>query len=102
MLLIRCPYCGERPEIEFSYGGQAHIARPAGEGVSDQQWADFLYLRTNVKGMHAERWRHTHGCGQFFNALRDTTTDHFIATYRRDEPPPDAGAPNASSPGTRG
>ena len=29
MLLIDCPYCGERPEPEFVYGGQAHIARPA-------------------------------------------------------------------------
>ena len=28
MLLISCPYCGERPEIEFSYGGQAHLVRP--------------------------------------------------------------------------
>ena len=28
MLLINCPYCGERPEPEFVYGGQAHIARP--------------------------------------------------------------------------
>ncbi len=32
MLLIHCPYCGERPEIEFSYGGQAHLARPAQPG----------------------------------------------------------------------
>ena len=88
MLLIRCPYCGERPEIEFVYGGQAHISRPAGPDVTDQQWADFLYARTNVKGVHSERWRHVHGCGQFFNAQRDTTTDHFVVTYRRDEPPP--------------
>jgi len=38
--------------------------------------------------VHAERWRHTHGCGRFFNALRDTTTDHFIATYEIGAPPP--------------
>ena len=29
MLLITCPYCGPRPEIEFRCGGEAHIARPA-------------------------------------------------------------------------
>ena len=30
MLLIDCPYCGmARPEIEFAYGGEAHIARAA-------------------------------------------------------------------------
>ena len=89
MLLIECPYCGARPEIEFVYGGQAHIARPRpGAAVSDQQWADFLYRRDNEKGVHAERWRHTHGCGRFFNALRDTTTDRFLATYRMGEPAP--------------
>ena len=28
MLLITCPYCGERPELEFRNMGEAHIARP--------------------------------------------------------------------------
>ena len=28
MLLIACPWCGARPENEFRYGGEAHIARP--------------------------------------------------------------------------
>jgi len=93
MLVIHCPYCGTRPEIEFTYGGEAHIARPAGAAVSDQEWADFLYVRSNVKGVQAERWRHVYGCGQFFNALRDTASDRFIATYRRDEPPPPATEP---------
>ncbi|MBS0397922.1 MAG: sarcosine oxidase subunit delta, partial [Proteobacteria bacterium] len=27
MLLINCPWCGERPEPEFVHGGQAHVAR---------------------------------------------------------------------------
>jgi sarcosine oxidase subunit delta len=89
MLLIRCPYCGERPELEFAYGGQAHLARPAQPtSLSDQQWADYLYVRSNPRGLHAERWRHVRGCGRFFNALRDTTTDHFAATYRIGESPP--------------
>jgi sarcosine oxidase subunit delta len=89
MLLIRCPYCGPRPEIEFSYGGQAHIARPARPAeLSDQQWAEYLYIRDNPRGPHAERWRHSHGCGRFFNALRDTVTDRIDATYRIGEAPP--------------
>ena len=93
MLLIECPYCGERPEPEFVYGGQAHVVRPAQpSAVSAQQWAAFLYQRANIRGVHAERWRHTHGCGRFFNALRDTRTDHFLATYRVGEPRPDAEA----------
>jgi sarcosine oxidase subunit delta len=90
MLLIRCPYCGERPEPEFAYGGEAHIARPADpSSVSDDDWAAYLYLRTNVKGIHAERWRHTRGCGRFFNALRDTTNDRFVVTYKAGEKPPE-------------
>ncbi len=88
MLLIDCPYCGKRPELEFAYGGQAHIARPERPAeLSDQQWADYLYLRSNPRGPHAERWRHVHGCGRFFNAVRDTTTDQFSRTYRMGEPP---------------
>jgi sarcosine oxidase subunit delta len=82
MLLIKCPFCGERPELEFVYGGEAHIARPAAEAdLTPGQWAAFLYARSNTRGVHAERWRHTRGCGRFFNALRDTTTDQFVATY---------------------
>ena len=89
MLLIRCPYCGERPELEFAYGGQAHLARPPRPAeLSDEQWAEYLYVRSNPRGLHAERWRHVRGCGRFFNALRDTTTDHFAATYRIGERPP--------------
>jgi sarcosine oxidase subunit delta len=96
VLLINCPYCGERPEPEFVYGGQAHIARPAQPAETPaQDWADFLYRRENVRGVHAERWRHTHGCGRFFNALRDTTTDHFLATYKVDKPRPDTTAREA-------
>jgi sarcosine oxidase, subunit delta len=90
MLVIVCPYCGERPEIEFSYGGQAHVARPAPPAsISDQDWADFLYTRTNPKGIHSERWRHARGCGRFFNAIRDTTNDRFLATYKAGEKPPE-------------
>jgi sarcosine oxidase, subunit delta len=91
MLLIRCPYCGARPEIEFSSGGEAHIARPRDPAaVDDAAWTDFLYLRTNPKGAHAERWRHTHGCGRFFNCLRDTVSDRIAATYPAGQPRPEA------------
>jgi len=93
MLLIHCPYCGERPEAEFQYAGEAHIARPADPGaLDDAAWTEFLYHRTNPKGLHAERWRHTHGCARFFNAVRDTVSDHFVTTYKSGEPRPDLAA----------
>ena len=92
MLLIPCPFCGPRPELEFRYGGQAHIARPEDPAaLTDEAWADFLYLRDNVRGVHAERWRHIHGCARFFNMLRDTTTDRILTTYKTGEPRPEAG-----------
>ena len=95
MLLIPCPYCrSERPEIEFRYAGEAHIARPADpSSVSGAEWAAYLYMRTNPKGRHIERWRHVHGCGRFFNCVRDTVTDKIHASYKAGEPRPDAAAP---------
>jgi sarcosine oxidase, subunit delta len=89
MLLISCPWCGTRPENEFNYGGQAHVARPRRPAdLDDNAWAEFLYFRSNPKGVHAERWRHIHGCGRFFNCLRDTVSDRILATYKRGEQPP--------------
>lgn len=91
MLLITCPYCGSRPEIEFRGGGEAHIARPVDPSqLDDAQWAEFLFYRSNPRGMHAERWLHAHGCQRWFNALRDTVSDRITATYRSGEPRPAA------------
>jgi sarcosine oxidase subunit delta len=89
MLLIPCPWCGSRPENEFHNAGEAHIVRPPDPAsVDDATWANFLYMRTNPKGMHAERWRHIHGCGRFFNCRRDTVTDRIATTYKPSETPP--------------
>jgi sarcosine oxidase subunit delta len=91
MLLIPCPYCDETlPEAEFAYAGEAHIVRPDASGeVSDEDWRDFLFIRANVKGPHFERWRHVHGCGRFFNAVRDTVSDRILTTYPAGAPRPD-------------
>jgi sarcosine oxidase subunit delta len=90
MLLISCPYCGPRPEVEFRCGGEAHIARPANPSAfDDADWANYLYVRTNTKGRHAERWLHAHGCGRWFNAVRDTVSDAFLVTYPMGQPRPD-------------
>ena len=90
MLLVCCPYCGPRPEIEFRCGGEAHIARPVDPAtIDDEKWADFLFYRTNARGVHAERWLHQHGCARWFNALRDTVSDQFITTYLAGESRPD-------------
>lgn len=89
MLLIPCPYCGPRCEIEFTYGGQAHIARPANpNGTSDEDWAAYVFLRDNTKGVFLERWVHAHGCRKWFNVARHTVTYEILASYEAGAPPP--------------
>jgi sarcosine oxidase subunit delta len=79
MLLIPCPWCGERDELEFSYGGQAGIAYPSDPAaLSDEEWAEWLFVRENPKGRFVERWVHTQGCRRWFDLVRDTVT-HEIA-----------------------
>ena len=93
MLLVPCPYCGPRPEIEFRCGGEAHIRRPDPATATDQEWTEYLYYRTNPKGRHHERWCHAQGCGRWFNAIRDTVTDRFEHSYRMGEAAPGTGTP---------
>ena len=89
MLLIECPYCGVRDESEFSYAGEAHIARPLEtEKLSDEAWADYLFMRKNPKGTHREQWLHAAGCRRYFNAVRDTVSYRIAATYKIGEKPP--------------
>ena len=103
MLLIKCPYCEEeRSELEFRAAGEAHIARPQNiADITDEEFADYFFLRDNPKGLIFERWRHISGCGRFFNAVRDTVSDKIHLTYKAGEPKADVSAflPNAAEKG---
>ena len=56
MFIINCPYCGERDQSEFKAGGEAHIERPKQPTeLSDDQWAEYLFMRKNIKGVQYER-----------------------------------------------
>ena len=89
MLLIDCPWCGVRDQQEFSCHGQAHILRPETPSeLSDEAWGDYIFFRDNPKGVHHERWVHSHGCRRWFNAVRDTVSDEFLGTYKPGESPP--------------
>ena len=90
MLLIKCPYCEEeRPELEFRNAGEAHLVRATSiVDQSDEDFAAYLYFRQNPKGLQFERWRHIHGCGRFFNAVRDSVSDKFLTVYKAGEPKP--------------
>ena len=89
MLLLDCPWCGRRDQSEFTPRGEAHIARPPDPyALTDEQWGDYVFFRTNPKGVHYERWVHTHGCRRWFNVARDTRTDHIYGSYPPGAPPP--------------
>jgi sarcosine oxidase, subunit delta len=102
MLLIHCPYCEEeRPELEFRHAGEAHLVRsPDIANQGELEFEAYLYLRQNPKGIAMERWRHIHGCGRFFNAIRDTVSDRIYTTYKAGEPMPDLDAVLADAENT--
>lgn len=84
MIVIRCPYCNEqRTEEELAYGGEADIIRPLEpESVSDEQWTNYLFMRTNPKGKLLEQWCCSAGCGQWFKVIRDSVTHEISAISR--------------------
>ena len=83
MLLIRCPWCGDRAESEFSCGGEAGISRPLEpNALNDAYWSDYLFNRTNARGAHKELWNHAAGCRRWFEAERDTVSYVIKRTYK--------------------
>ncbi len=88
MLLIRCPWCGERAQTEFRYVGDAWRTRPeALEQATEETWFSHVYLRENPRGAHREFWQHVGGCRQFVKVVRDTATHEIVATYAPHEEP---------------
>jgi len=82
MLRIICPYCGLRDQVEFQFGGESHIARPENpEQASDSEWANYMFYRDNIKGLHYERWVHSFGCRQWFTVARDTATHEITEVF---------------------
>jgi sarcosine oxidase subunit delta len=87
MIVLRCPYCHElRTEEELTYGGEAGVERPAPDTASDEQWTDYLFMRTNRKGLHHEQWCCSAGCGQWFKVTRHTVTHEVTQILRFDQP----------------
>ena len=87
MLRIACPYCGERDEMEFAFGGPSHITRPGLE-ADDATWTDYLFVRDNTVGTHFERWLHAYGCNRWFNVARNTLTHEVLRVYLMGDPKP--------------
>ena len=78
-MLIRCPHCGPRDHTEFAYGREAQSPRP-GDAAPLESWVDYVYLRDNPCGEHAEYWQHLRGCRSWILVRRDTLTHAVLAT----------------------
>jgi sarcosine oxidase subunit delta len=102
MLQIECPWCGARAETEFVCGGEGGIVRPeATDALTDAQWGDYVFMRKNSKGLHHEQWRHSYGCGRWFNAVRHTVSYRFEAVWKIGEPPPESAAAHVRAGGSK-
>ena len=86
MLNIRCPYCGDRSQKEFAYGGDGTVIRPElNQEISDEKWDEFVYLRKSPRGKHIELWQHISGCRQWIKVQRDTVTHEIFRTAKMNE-----------------
>ena len=86
MLNIKCPYCGDRSQKEFAYGGDGTVVRPQlNQEVTDDKWDEFVYLRKSPRGKHIELWHHIAGCRQWFRVQRDTVTHEIFKTAKINE-----------------
>ena len=74
-LTITCPVCGKRNGYEFRFGGEERGARPDEEGLTHEQWCDYVHMRTNIGGIQEEWWYHRDGCGSWFKIRRNTLTN---------------------------
>jgi heterotetrameric sarcosine oxidase delta subunit len=75
--LLPCPHCGPRPVDEFAYFGEV-TRRPQGSPTL-RELTDYVYFRDNVAGAQREWWQHGLGCGEWFVAERDTTTNEVLS-----------------------
>jgi heterotetrameric sarcosine oxidase delta subunit len=91
MLRIRCPYCGERDEVEFRYRGDASASRPSPDDDASAFDA-YVFERANPRGRHVEWWLHVGGCRALLKVVRHTLSHEIHAIGAASEiplPPPD-------------
>ena len=79
MKLMPCPLNGLRNIQEFVCGGEVSVM-PDPATVSDEDWAEHVFLQDNAAGVVREWWCHT-ATSFWFIAERDTRTDEILRTY---------------------
>ena len=79
MLLIACPHCGERAQVEFVYERTLDSVVTLDAPPEDAMRT--LYARANSRGWDQELWRHCYGCRQWLVMKRHRVT-HAIESVR--------------------
>jgi sarcosine oxidase subunit delta len=70
---FNCPFCGQRPETEFTYI-RAMESIPRDIVADAAQELERIYYRTNSRGPSSELWQHSSGCRSWLAINRDTVT----------------------------
>lgn len=83
MKLMPCPLNGLRNISEFICGGEVETMPDSITG-SDYEWAEYLFMKNNIKGIVREWWMHT-PTSYWFIVERNTETDEIINTYPANE-----------------
>jgi heterotetrameric sarcosine oxidase delta subunit len=76
--VLDCPNCGTREVTDFAFGGEVSTRPRSRPALRDL--GTYLYFRRNVAGVQREWWHHRSGCGAWFHAERDTTTNVVLWT----------------------
>ncbi|MCG3201344.1 MAG: Sarcosine oxidase subunit delta [Gammaproteobacteria bacterium] len=78
MKIMNCPMNGPRNVSEFVWGGEVReMPDPA---ASDHEWAEYVFIENNTKGVVREWWMHA-PTSYWFIAERNTETDEIVRTY---------------------
>ena len=83
MKMMPCPMNGLRNITEFICGGEVENMPDPTTG-SDREWAEYLFIENNTKGIVREWWMHT-PTSYWFIAERNTATEEIIKTYPASE-----------------
>jgi heterotetrameric sarcosine oxidase delta subunit len=78
VLLIPCPWCGERDETEFNYGGRA-LKFPELINVDIGSWHRVIHIRDNPANVIRELWYHQSGCECWIQLSRNCLTHEITA-----------------------
>jgi len=83
MKILNCPLNGPRNISEFiCFGEVTNMPNP--NDMSDEQWADFIWMSNNTAGVVQEWWCHA-ATSYWFIAERNTITDEILKTYPANE-----------------